>query len=331
MHIPDGLVAGPINIASAVAALGVVGVSTWRATREVEREPQTMPLLATTAAFVFAAQMLNFPIGAGTSGHFLGAVAVAALLGPWRACLVMTLVLLLQTLVFNDGGLSALGTNIFNMAVVAGLGGYALMRMVRSFLPVGRAGYLGAVAMASWASVVLAAVTCALELAWSGVSPLAWVMPALAGTHAVIGVGEALITTSVLSAVLVTRPDMIPAWAQLGPDAAKPVASSPQTLWRLVTVGLLSALCLAFFVSPWASGAPDGLERVAEDQGFAQLGEGPGLWRAALLPDYSVPGVEDERMSTGLSGLLGTAAVFALGFCAMKVVCRRRESGSTVP
>ncbi len=172
-----------------------------------------MPLLATTGAFVFAAQMLNFPIGVGTSGHFMGAAAVAALLGPWRACLVMTLVLVIQALVFADGGLTALGTNVFNMGVIAGIGSYGIMRLLRTVFPAGRGGYLAAAAVASWVSIVLAAAACAMELAVSGTSPLLLVLPAMVGTHAVIGIGEALVTSALLSAVIVVRPDVVPAWA----------------------------------------------------------------------------------------------------------------------
>ena len=177
MHIPDGFVSGPVNLSSAVVAAAAVGISTWRASREAEQQPQTVPLLATTGAFVFAGQMLNFPIGGGTSGHFLGAAAVAALLGPWRACLVMTLVVVLQALMFADGGISALGTNILNMAVIGSFGAYGAMRLLHAFLPHGRAGYLLSVSLSGWVSVMLASAACALELAISGTSPLFLVLP----------------------------------------------------------------------------------------------------------------------------------------------------------
>lgn len=324
MHIPDGFVAGPVNMAGALAALGAVGISTWRATEEAQREPHTMPLLATTGAFIFAAQMLNFPIGAGTSGHFMGSAAVVALLGPWRGCLVMTLVLVIQSLVFNDGGLSALGTNIFNMGVVAGFGAYVVMRAVRVLLPTGPTGYLAAVAVASWTSIVAAAAVCAVELAVSGTSPWLLVVPAMVGSHAVIGVGEALITVTVLSAVLAARPDLIPGWADLQ-DRKQAGARPGRRVWSMAAVGLAVALLLAFFASPWASSAPDGLEKVAQQQGFEQRAEGAAIWQNSLLPDYSVPGVEDPQYSTGLAGLVGTATLFAVGFGVVKVLGRRTQ------
>ena len=318
MHIPDGFVAGEVNLAGAVAALGAVGVSTWRASREAEQEPHTMPLLATTGAFVFAAQMLNFPIGGGTSGHFMGAAAVAALLGPWRACLVMTLVLVIQGLVFADGGLTALGTNIVNMGVVAGFAAYVIMRALRALLPTGRVGYLVAVSLASWVSVVLAAAACAVELAVTGTSPLLLVLPAMVGSHAVIGIGEALITSTLLSAVIVARPDVIPSWAGIQEGAA--TRTPGRKVWGMVATGFALALMLAMFVSPLASSAPDGLEKVAQQQQFSELASGPAPWQEYGLPDYSVAGIDDQRVSTSMSGLLGTAALFAVGFCAVKAL-----------
>ena len=325
MHIPDGFLAGELNLAGALVAAGAVGMSTWAVSRDAKCAPHAMPLVATTGAFVFAAQMLNFPIGGGTSGHFMGAAAVAALLGPWRACLVMTLVLMIQCLVFADGGLTALGTNIFNMGLVAGLGSYVIMRSVRALLPVGRMGYLSAVAFASWASVVLAALACAAELAVSGTSPWSLVLPAMVGTHAVIGIGEALITTTLLSAVLTARPDVIPCWALIETNES---AGRRPTAWgKLAACGFTLAVVLALFVSPFASSAPDGLESIAEQQQFLERAEGAALWRGALLPDYSIGAIENEGASTGTAGLLGTAGVFAIGFCLLKVMNRSTCEG----
>jgi cobalt/nickel transport system permease protein len=321
MHIPDGFVSGPVNVAGALVAAGTLAVSTWRASREAQDQPQTVPLLATTGAFVFAGQMLNFPIGVGTSGHFLGAAAVTALLGPWRACLVMTLVVALQALVFNDGGLTALGTNVWNMAAVGCFGSYLVMRTLRVVFPPGRTGYLAAASLAGWASVMLASAACALELAVSGTSPMFLVLPAMLGTHAVIGVGEALITTALLSAVIASRPDILPAWAAVGDSRDR--TRRVRTLWKIACAGLVLALVLAALVSPFASSLPDGLEKVAETAGFSSLAEGPPAWRNSPLPEYTVPGVEAEGVSTGLAGILGTSAVFLLGFGVVKLLGRR--------
>ena len=207
MHIPDGFISGEINV-STYAVSAVVGAVAVAKARKSLGDRQ-VPLLGVTAAFIFAAQMLNFPVAGGTSGHFLGAVFAAILLGPWNAFLIMTIVLAVQCLIFADGGLTALGTNIFNMGIVGGMAGWAIFAMLKSILPKTRTGFLAATATASWFSVVLASAVCALELAMSGTSPIAIALPAMAGVHAIIGIGEAIITTIVISMVLATRPDLL--------------------------------------------------------------------------------------------------------------------------
>ncbi|HAT11491.1 MAG TPA: cobalamin biosynthesis protein CbiM [Planctomycetes bacterium] len=207
MHIPDGFVSGPINalgFALAVAACAIALIVTRRTLGE-----RQAPLLGMTAAFVFAAQMLNFPVAGGTSGHFLGATFALALLGPWAACLVLSLVLIVQCLLFADGGLTALGSNIVNMGVVGVAVPAAVMAGLRLVLPRTRMAGLVTVAIAAWCSVMAAAAACALQLGASG-HPLAAVLPAMLAVHAVIGFGEALITAAVVSAVLAARPDLLP-------------------------------------------------------------------------------------------------------------------------
>jgi cobalt/nickel transport system permease protein len=162
-----------------------------------------------TAAFVFAAQMLNFPVGAGTSGHFLGATFAALLLGPWTACLIMSLVLITQCLFFADGGITALGTNIVNLGVVAVFAGWGVSRLLLALLPRSRATSCAAMGLGAWVSVVAAATACSCELGWSG-KPLGVILPTMVGIHAIIGVGEALITVAVVSSILGARPDLLP-------------------------------------------------------------------------------------------------------------------------
>jgi cobalt/nickel transport system permease protein len=210
MHIPDGFISGEINAATFAVALATGGIALWRAQKTLgERQ---VPVLGVTAAFIFAAQMLNFPIAGGTSGHFLGAVLAALLVGPLNAFLVMSIVLLIQCLMFADGGLTALGTNIVNMGLVGGTGGYLAFRVLHFILPGGRAWFMAAAAAAAWLSVVMAASLCALELVISGKSPLEIALPAMAGAHAVIGIGEAIITTAVMSVLLAARPDLVDAY-----------------------------------------------------------------------------------------------------------------------
>jgi len=210
VHIPDGLVSAPINIATAVVAMGVGAAAVARARRTLGEKK--VPILGVSAAFVFAAQMLNFPVAAGTSGHFLGALLVALLLGPLNGFLVMAVVLVIQSLLFADGGLTALGTNIFNMGIVGGLGGYGLFRLLTLTLPRRRGVFVAAAAVSAWFSVVLAASVCAVELALSGTSPLALALPAMAGVHVLIGIGEGIISAVVVSLMLGVRPDLVLAW-----------------------------------------------------------------------------------------------------------------------
>ena len=210
MHIPDGFIDNGVNAATFGVSAAVCGVAAWRARRTLgERQ---VPLLGVTAAFIFAAQMLNFPVAGGTSGHFLGAMLAAILLGPLNAVLIMAIVLTIQCLLFADGGLTALGTNTFNMGIVGGLLCYWLFVGLRAALPKSRGAFLASAAVAAWASVVLASAVCAFELAISGTSPLKAALPTMVGVHTLIGIGEGLITVAALSAVLASRPDLIPSW-----------------------------------------------------------------------------------------------------------------------
>lgn len=167
-----------------------------------------LPLMGLMSAFIFAAQMVNFPVLGGTSGHLLGGVLAAVLLGPYAAPIVMACVLIVQCLLFQDGGLTALGANMFNMAIVGTIGGYVVLRLVQQVLT-GRRGFFIAVFIASWVSILLSATVCALELALSGTVPLKIVLPAMALIHAIIGLGEAVITVMVVHLILRVRPDLI--------------------------------------------------------------------------------------------------------------------------
>ncbi len=217
MHVPDGFVGNGVNAATFAFSAAACAVAVKRAEKTIgERE---IPLMGLTAAFIFAAQMLNFPVAAGTSGHFLGAVMAALLIGPLNGCLVMAIVLAIQCFLFADGGITALGTNIFNMGVVGGMGGWLAFRVLQAAFPRNRGGYLAAAAIAAWSSITLSASVCALELALSGTSELAVALPAMAGAHAIIGIGEAIITTTVLSVVMAARPDLLKSGAPSAGEA----------------------------------------------------------------------------------------------------------------
>jgi cobalt/nickel transport system permease protein len=209
VHIPDGFLSPEVAAACAVPAAGAVAYGLRRASRELDE--RRVPLLGVTAAFVFAVQMLNFPVAGGTSGHFLGAGLAAILLGPWIACLVMSVVLITQSFVFADGGVTALGANVLNMGVVGALVVGGLMLAARRVLPNRRGAFLAVAGAGAWLAVVAGSAACALELAISGTVPLGTVLPAMLGVHVLIGVGEAVITVAAVSAVLSTRPDVVKA------------------------------------------------------------------------------------------------------------------------
>jgi len=207
MHIPDGFVSTPVAAVGIAVAAGCVAYAV-KATNKKMGEKQ-VPLMGVLAAFIFAAQMLNFPVAGGTSGHLIGATLAAVLLGPWAGVLIMTCVLGVQCLVFQDGGLFALGANVFNMGVVACFASYYVYRGAVWLSGRRRPGILLGGGLAAWFSVVIASVFCALELAISGTVPLGVALPAMAGVHVLIGIGEGLITATVLGLVLATRADLL--------------------------------------------------------------------------------------------------------------------------
>ncbi len=207
MHIPDGF----LNIATvgttyAVSA-GGVGYGLRKA-RSKLMEKQ-VPMMGIMAAFIFAAQMLNFPIIGGTSGHLIGAALAAILLGPGSAVLIMACILIAQCLIFQDGGLLALGANVLNMGIIASFAGYYLYLGTTRILGEERRGRLFGGFIAAWGSVFLASIACAIELAVSGTVPIRVALPAMAGWHALIGIGEGAITVAVLSFVMATRSDLL--------------------------------------------------------------------------------------------------------------------------
>jgi cobalt/nickel transport system permease protein len=207
MHIPDGFLSPEVAGATALASAAAVGYGLRTASETLDE--RRVPLLGVTGAFVFAAQMLNFPVAGGTSGHFLGAALAAILLGPWLACLTMAVVLSLQAFVFADGGITALGANILNMGVIGALLVGGLMLASRRALPKSRTTLLAITAVGAWLAVMAGATATSIELAISGTVPFGTVLPAMLGVHAVIGIGEAVVTVAAVAAVLAARPDLI--------------------------------------------------------------------------------------------------------------------------
>jgi len=209
MHIPDGFINAPTSLAAGAVAAGGVGVSLRRAAQTLQE--RQAPLAGLVAAYIFAVQMLNFPVAAGTSGHLLGGALAAILVGPWAGALCVAVVLVVQALLFADGGLSALGLNIINMALVTAWGGYAIFLLLRRFLPATRTSVTVSAGVAAGISVVLASVAFVVEYAIGGTggASVGTVLAAMVGVHTLIGIGEGIITALTVGVVLGVRPDLV--------------------------------------------------------------------------------------------------------------------------
>ena len=207
LHAADRFLSVPISLLFWAISAVVIGIAVRKTNRQIDEK--MVPLMGVMAAFIFAAQMFNFQVAGGTSGHLLGGVLAAVLLGPWAATLVMASVIAVQGLVFSDGGLVVMGANIFNMGIIGTLGGYWIYRTLATLFGGEDRGRVPAAGIAGWLSVMLAAVSMSLMLAASGTSPLEVVLPAMLGVHAFIGVGEALITAAALAFITATRPDLL--------------------------------------------------------------------------------------------------------------------------
>ena len=302
MHIPDGFLSIGVSLVFWALTIVFVGVAI-RNTRGELGERQ-VPLMGVMAAFIFAAQMINFPVAGGTSGHLLGGALAAIVLGPWAGILVMTTVIAVQALIFQDGGLVVMGANIFNMGILTALVGYGLYRGASGRSKGIRLTVAG---VAAWLSVVAGALMTSFQLWVSGTSALRVVFPAMLGVHVLIGIGEALITVAALAFILQTRPDLLP-------DGAE--ESRGGKGW--VLAGALIALAVVI-LSPLASANPDGLERVAMDMGFIEAGMDAPY---EIIPDYTVPFLGESGLSTILAGLIGAAIVGLLAVGVVKLLRR---------
>ena len=277
LHIPDGFLSIPVALIGIIISVLIIGYA-LRRTRDTLGERQ-VPMLGVMAAFIFAAQAINFPVFGGTSGHLLGGALVAIVVGPWPAVLVMTVVVGLQSLLFQDGGLLALGWNALNMAALGVLSAYFVYGLVRRMLGDGRYSLIIAAAAAAWTSVVLSSVSAGLALALSD-SGLTAAVPVMAGIHALIGIGEALITVAAVLLIARSRPALV--------SDAQPAEGIRASF--TIAAGLIIALAIAVF-SLFSSSSPDGLERVAIDFGFADRAIEPII---EIMPDYSLPGVQSD-------------------------------------
>lgn len=302
MHIPDGFVSLPVAAVTGLASMAVVAVALGRSRDAfgIKRAP----VLGLTTAFIFAAQMINFPVAGGTSGHLLGGTLAAVVLGsPWAGGLCITTVLIIQAVLFADGGITALGANIFNMGVIGVWVGWVLTQTLQRLLGGGKRRLPLAAGIAAGVSVVAAAIFASIELAFSGTAPPAVVLPAMTGVHILIGIGEGLITGGVLTYLANSRPDLLP---------------GEQQEFKGWLVPIVSILLIAGVFSLLASAWPDGLEKVAEDLGFIKLADNVRISVPTPLADYGIEGL--GPLGTTIAGLVGSAVCFGVAFGIAKLV-----------
>ncbi|MEU2717516.1 energy-coupling factor ABC transporter permease [Streptomyces sp. NPDC007205] len=336
MHVPDGFIDAPTSAVTGVVAAGALAVSLRGARRELDEK--TAPLAGLVAAFIFAVQMLNFPVAAGTSGHLLGGALAAILVGPYTGVLCVSVVLLMQGVLFADGGLTALGVNITDMAITTTVVSYAVFRALLAVLPRQRRSVTVASFVAALVSVPAAAVVFTLLYAVGGTTDvsLGKVATAMVDVHVLIGVGEAVITALTVSAVIAVRPDLVHGARGLhqrlklrvdgalvdAPAPTAPVAArtSRRALWA---TGLVTSLVLAGFVSFYASADPDGLEKVAHDKGIDKKEEKHASADSPLA-GYGVTNVSDARLSGGLAGVIGVGVTVVAGSAVFWALRRRR-------
>ncbi|WP_440099803.1 energy-coupling factor ABC transporter permease [Streptosporangium sp. H16] len=344
MHVPDGFFNAAVSVSAGVVAAAGVAVCLRGARRELD--DRTAPMAGLVAAFVFAVQMLNFPVAAGTSGHLLGGALAAILVGPYTAVLCVAVVLLVQAFFFADGGLTALGVNITLMGLVAVLVGWGVFRLITRSVR-NRGAVVAAAFIAALLSVPASALAFTLLFWAGGAAPIeiGTVAAAMGGVHLLIGVGEGLITAVTVSTVLAIRPDLVygarelvaplvlrgadgdvtvtpgnPATSGSSAPSAPPAARRPG--WFL-PAGVAVAALLAGVVSFYASSSPDGLERVAEDKGFIGQADDHALGEQPLADYGDVGGIP-----VGVAGLIGVGVTLAVGGGVFYAV-RRREEGGT--
>ncbi|GAA2619779.1 energy-coupling factor ABC transporter permease [Streptomyces axinellae] len=379
MHVPDGFINAPVSAGTGAVAAVAVAVSLRGARRELSGGPgeageRTAPLAGLVAAFIFAVQMLNFPVAAGTSGHLLGGALAAILVGPYTGVLCVSVVLLLQGVLFADGGLTALGTNITDMGVVTVLVAYGLFRGLLRLLPRARSAVTIASFVAALVSVPAAATAFTGIYALGGTTDvsLGKVFAAMVGVHVLIGIGEAVITALTVGAVVAVRPDLVyaardrlavrlelrtsplaapggasprpapgpsPASASEpgpAPDSAPETAPAPvaasgaasprrRSVRPLWITGIIVTVLCAGGLSFYASASPDGLEKVAADNGIDEKAQDHSA-KDSPLADYGVKDISSPRLSGGLAGVIGAGATLALGSGVFLVLRRRTRT-----
>jgi cobalt/nickel transport system permease protein len=303
MHIPDGFLSTLVSVIFWVLSIITLAIALRRVGKDLSEHK--VPLMGVLAAAIFAGQMLNFSVTGGTSGHLLGAALATILLGPWAAMIIMTTVVSTQALFFQDGGVLALGANVFNMAVIGVAVSYFVYTSIQKLTGGKSWGIFVGGGVAAWFSIVIASLAAALQLALSGTSPANIAVPAMASIHMIIGIGEGLITFGALVFLYSARRDLLHI-SEAAPKGGK-------VIW----IGGLTIAALLVSLSPFASAHPDGLEWVAEQKGFLQAARTP-LFN--IFPDYLIPGISNSALATIAAGIIGMLLVVgvALGVATMQ-------------
>jgi cobalt/nickel transport system permease protein len=343
MHVSDGVLTAPVSALFALVAVVGVWVAATGARRDLD--DRAAPMAGLVAAFVFAIQMLNFPVLPGVSGHALGGALAAMLVGPWTGALCITIVVAVQSLIFADGGLTAIGANVTNIALISTVAGYLVALALRRLAGRGRAGLVTVAFLAGLASTVAAALGFVLEFTLGGDSTLSaeTVTLAIVGVHILIGAGEGVITALTVAGVAAVRPDLVyllrvasqprdaaDAHEAGGAEPATGAGAVTRRRLRLFYPGFaLLILALAGVVSYLADSSPDGLESALPPC----QGQTTGAYEAclvrteqtsgtAVLPDYTVDG---DSQLVGIAGVLGVFAVLAVAFGVYAVLRNRSK------
>lgn len=308
MHVPDGFMNVTMSAATGVISFGTL----WTYIRSAKDliADKFIALTGMMSALIFVLQMINFPIAAGTSGHLLGGALAVIVLGPRLGLICLSVVVIIQSLLFADGGLSALGVNVLNMAIVTSATSWFIVKYWIKFIGKNKTSIVSVSVLAGILSVVFSSIAFTIQYAIGGTIsiPVGTVLLAMVTTHFIIGFGEGVITALIITLLIRVRPDLIYAYER-----------SDENTTKVSFYGLFIILILLLsLVTPFASSSPDGLESVAEEFGFTQT-DGVVL----LLDDYGISAVNNDFISTVLSALLGVT-VLAIMF---NLIISRRKSG----
>ena len=308
MHVPDGFMNVTMSAATGVISFGTL----WAYIRSAKDliADKFIALTGMMSALIFVLQMINFPIAAGTSGHLLGGALAVIVLGPRLGLICLSVVVIIQSLLFADGGLSALGVNVLNMAIVTSATSWFIVKYWIKFIGKNKTSIVSVSVLAGILSVVFSSIAFTIQYAIGGTIsiPVGTVLLAMVTTHFIIGFGEGVITALIITLLIRVRPDLIYAYER-----------SDENTTKVSFYGLFIILILLFsLVTPFASSSPDGLESVAEEFGFTQT---DGI--VLLLDDYGISAVNNGFISTVLSALLGVT-VLAIMF---NLIISRRKSG----